>query len=333
MAVPVQLGLVYNFQLPAGWPTAIAVMVVTDCGTPLTNVRVTTSFSNGDPPIALAPADATSGVYWGTWTPRTISPQVNVVSTVDGTDLVNAPVNVIGQVMYNTAPIIAPNSVLHIFSPATGGALAPGTAIQIFGLNLAISTQSSGAPLPTSLGGTTLLIGGIAAPLYYVSPGQINAQIPFELAPGKQYQVQVSAGGATSTPATIDLLSAVPGVAAYANGRAIAQHADYSLVTDASPAVPGEYVVVYLAGLGAVDQAVASGAASPANPLAHPLDAPSLLLNGSDIPLDFAGLCPGSVGLYQINFRVPDEIGDGSALLQIEQAAGLSYPVTLPVKR
>ena len=59
-----------------------------------------------------------------------------------------------------------------------------------------------------------MLIGGIAAPLYYVSPWQINAQIPFELAPGKQYQVHVNAGGANSTPTTIQLLSAVPGVAA-----------------------------------------------------------------------------------------------------------------------
>lgn len=83
-----------------------------------------------------------------------------------------------------------------------------------------------------------MLIGGIAAPLYDVSPGQINAQIPFELAPGKQYQVYVNAGGATGTPTRLQLLQAVPGVADYTNGRAIVQHADYSLVTDDSPAAP-----------------------------------------------------------------------------------------------
>jgi hypothetical protein len=48
--------------------------------------------------------------------------------------------NRVRQVMYNPAPIIAPNSVLHIFSPATGGSLALGTAIQIYGSNLASST-------------------------------------------------------------------------------------------------------------------------------------------------------------------------------------------------
>lgn len=92
-------------------------------------------------------------------------------------------------------------------------------------------------------------------------------------------------------------------------------------------------MVVYMAGVGAVDQAVASGAASPASPLARPVDVQSLLLNGSDIPLDFAGLSPSSVGLYQINFRIPDEAGGGSVLLQIRQAAGLSNAMTLPVKQ
>ena len=63
------------------------------------------------------------------------------------------------------------------------------------------------------------------------------------------------------------------------------------------------------------------------------MDAPSLLLNGSDIPLDFAGLSPSSVGFYQINFRIPAEAGVGSVLLQIRQAAGLSNAVILPVKQ
>jgi uncharacterized protein (TIGR03437 family) len=333
MAVPAQLGLAHNFQQPAGWPAGIAVMVVTDCGTPLTNVQVTTSFSNGDPPIALTLADPTSGVFWGTWTPRTVSPQVSVVSAVTGTQLATSAEMVIGQVMSNTAPIIAPNGVLHIFNAVIGGALAPGTAVQIYGTNLADAPLWSDVPLATSLGGTSVLIGGIVAPLYYVGPGQIDAQIPFGLAAGRQYQVQVNANGGSSTPAVIELLGAAPGIAAYANGQAIAQHTDYSLVTDESPAAPGDYVVIYLAGLGAVDQSVASGAGSPANPLASPLDVPSLLLNGSAIPVVFAGLSPSSVGLYQINFRLPAGTAGGDALLQIQQSTGLSNAVTLPVRQ
>jgi transcriptional regulator of acetoin/glycerol metabolism len=85
--------------------------------------------------------------------------------------------------------------------------------------------------LVNTLGGTSVLIGGIPAPLYYGSPGQINAQAPFELIPGNLCQIQVNSNGALSTPGTIQVATATPGVAALPTGQVIAQHADYSLVT------------------------------------------------------------------------------------------------------
>ncbi len=88
-----------------------------------------------------------------------------------------------------------------------------------------------------------MIIGGVAAPLYFVSPGQINAQVPFELKSGMSYQVIVNANGALSTPNPIQLAGDAPGIAAFASGGIIAEHsADGSLVTDASPAAPGEFI-------------------------------------------------------------------------------------------
>ena len=129
------------------------------------------------------------------------------------------------------------------------------------GQNLAsLTTQPTTIPLPSLVNGTTVLVGGLPAPMYYVSPGQINAQIPFELQPGQQYQVIVSANGALTTPDSIQLSAAAPGLAAFGDGTLIAQHSDGSLVSTTSPAKSGEYLVAYLAGLGDTNVNLASGA-------------------------------------------------------------------------
>jgi uncharacterized protein (TIGR03437 family) len=193
--------------------------------------------------------------------------------------------------------------------------------------------RCSTLPLSTTLGDASVWIGGMAAPLYYVSPGQINAQIPFELSPGNQYEVRINSGGALSTPGSIQLAAVSPGIAASISGQIVAQHLpDYSLVTAASPARPGEYLAFYLAGLGATDYAVATGAGSPLKPLAGPLAGPTLTLDGNTVPIAFVGLTPSSVGLYQINFQVPEGTPDGDLKLIVSQSGSQSNPAVLPVK-
>ncbi len=87
---------------------------------------------------------------------------------------------------------------------------------------------------------SSVIIGGMQVPLYYVSPGQIDAQIPFELQPGQQYQVIVLTNGALTTPQSIQLSSATPGLAAEPDGTLIAQHSsDGSLVNQTCPGQEG----------------------------------------------------------------------------------------------
>jgi len=117
-----------------------------------------------------------------------------------------------------------------------------------------------------------------------------------------------------------------------ATGQVIAQHPDSSIVTSSAPAKPGEYITIYLAGLGATDNPVATGAASPASPLAQPLTAPTLTLNGAQIPIAFAGLTPTAVGLYQINIQVPAGTADGDLSLVVSQAGSASNTSILPVR-
>jgi hypothetical protein len=330
--VATQTGLVDNFAQPAGWPTPLAINVLDDCGSPAPDAQVVATFTNGDPPLVLTPVDNSTGTFVGTWTPRSVSSQVTITGQASEHGLTSGSVLITGEVRANSPPILVPNTPTHVFNPLIGGSLAPGTIIQIYGSNLAARATPSTSPLTTNLGQTEVLIGGIPAPLYYVSPGQVNAQIPFELTPGNQYQLIVSANGALSTPAPLQLTAVEPGIAAYpATGEVIAQHSDYSLVTEASPAVPGETLMFYLAGLGATDTPVATGAPSPSSPLAHPTVPLTLTLNGSLVQTAFVGLTPTAVGLYQVNFKVPDGTPSGDLSLVVAQSGTQSNTTILPV--
>jgi uncharacterized protein (TIGR03437 family) len=336
--VPTQTGLVNNFAQPISWPTPLAVLLVDNCGNPITGGQVVATFNNGDPPLALNATDTTTGTYSGTWTPGNIFSDLTILARATAAGFPAATVHIVGQVAPNAAPLLAPNGTLNTYSiaPVAGAPLAPGTIVQIYGSNLAAQvTPASTLPLPTDLNRTSVIIGGMTAPLYYVSPGQINAQVPFELQAGNPYQVIVSANGALSNAIPIQLAADAPGIAQYATGQMIAQHqSDYSLITETSPAAPGEVIVFYLAGMGLTNPDVPSGTASPSTNLAVPLDAAALTLNGSPVPaanILFVGLTPTVVGLYQVDFQVPANTPNGDLPLVLTQTSGLSTSTTLPV--
>ena len=307
--VPTQTGLVSNFSAPASWPTPLAILLVDSCGSAVAGGQVVTTFSNGDPPLILAPTNPSAGLYSGTWTPRKTSQQVTILARATAPGYSTATTQIAGQVAPNTAPVLAPNGTFDIFNPLVGAGLGPGNIVQIYGSGLAGQIGSpSTLPLPTSLNNTTVLIGGIPAPLFYVSPGQINAQVPFELTAGNQYQLIVNANGALTTPQPLQLTTAVPAILQYNSGDVVAQHQDGSDITDNSPAVPGEYVSFYLSGLGDTDIPVPSGTASPTNPLAarsEPAYAHSKRQHGAD---PFRGARSGLRRSLPIVFQVPSPL-------------------------
>jgi uncharacterized protein (TIGR03437 family) len=111
----------------------------------------------------------------------------------------------------------------------------------------------------------------------------------------------------------------------------IAQHGDYSLVTAQNPAHPGEVLTMYLVGMGATDPPVPTGVASPANPVAYANVKPELSIGGAEAEVLFWGLTPGSVGLYQINFRVPPGTQPGDREVIVRQGAARANVTTLAV--
>jgi uncharacterized protein (TIGR03437 family) len=320
-----------NFSTPAAWPRTVAVQLADDCGNSVSSGRVVAEFSNGDPPLSLN-LSGNNAVYSTTWTPSHAATQLTVTAQATASGLQPASAQILGAVSTTAAPILANNGILHNLYPQPGAPLAPGTIVQIFGSAIAATTGSTGVPLPSVLNGTSVLIGGELAPLYYVSSGQINAQIPVDLVPGQQYQVVVSANNAYTTPVSINIAPVTPGIARLANGQVIAQHADFSLVTEDAPAKPGEYLVAYLAGMGLTNTPVGTGAQAPLSPLANVNASASVAVDGEAAPVLFAGLTPGFIGLYQINFQVPPDAQSGDRKLEIFQGGLAANTSVLPVQ-
>jgi uncharacterized protein (TIGR03437 family) len=278
--VPTSTTLVNNFAASAAWPIELAINLMDDCGSPIGNGQIVATFSTGDPPLALSVADATAGDYVATWTPRSAAARITISAIATAPGLPAATVQVAGAVTPNNAPLLAQNSIANLVSPVGGVPLAPGTLVRITGQYLAGQTLTDSViPLPVTLGGTMVIIGGLEAPVSYLSPGLINAQIPFELPAGRPYQVYVSANNALSTPQSFQTGSASPGLSVLPSGYVQANHQSGAAVTESSPAAPGEYVAVYLVGMGATTIPVSSGAPGPSLPFAATLIPPTITLN------------------------------------------------------
>ena len=204
--------------------------------------------------------------------------------------------------------------------------VAPGSLVSIFGSNLAPQTaQATTIPLPTSLAGVSVTFNGLSAPLVYAAAGQINAQIPFEVASSSSVTVVVNNNGVLSAPQTVDVSPYAPGVFALA-GYAVAIHSDGSLAAPAgsipqvasSPAVPGETLQILATGLGPVNPPGITGNNS-LDMLRRTVATPTVLIAGALAQVTFSGLSPQFVGVYQLNAIVPATASPGdSVALQIQ---------------
>jgi uncharacterized protein (TIGR03437 family) len=186
--------------------------------------------------------------------------------------------------------------------------VAPGSIVSIFGTALASGTEIATVfPLPTTLQGTQVFINGIAAPLFYVSPSQINAQVPWEAGGGPAIAVQVKSNGVASNTVTAVLANTAPGVFVSVHA------ADYTVVTSANPAVPGEYLVVFSTGLGPVTNQPATGAPASTTVLSHTAQVSTVTIAGLLAAVTFSGLTPSFAGFYQVNVQVPANAVSASA--------------------
>ncbi len=212
---------------------------------------------------------------------------------------------------------------------------APNTILSIYGTNLAYNTvgvQSSNGSLPTTLGGVTVYIGSTAALLFFVSPLQINALVPYSFRSGP-VPIYVEREGSAGPQVTIVLADTAPGLFQSAPGTLLATHADGSLITSAAPAARSEVIIIYAVGLGKTAPALGQSQVSAQAVSISNLAQLQVLLNGNPIDsslLYYAGVTPKFAGLYQINVQLPSgappnpevRVAIGSQI----SAAGLMLP-------
>ena len=192
--------------------------------------------------------------------------------------------------------------------------LAPGCWMSIYGTSLAPETkQATAVPLPALLSGVSVSVGGLAAPLLFVSPNQINALIPFEVAgtgPAgtRSVAVTVTNGQVTSAPHYILVNPAAP--ALYTRdmtgaGPAIFLSPGFQLL---DAVAPGDTVIVYAAGLGQTDPPATSNTGGATTEPYNRVIAsamPEVYIGDQQATVLFAGLAPGFAGVYQLNLQVP----------------------------
>jgi uncharacterized protein (TIGR03437 family) len=183
--------------------------------------------------------------------------------------------------------------------------VAPGSIATIFGSDLSTTqTTATGAPLPTLMAGTAVRVNGLAVPLVFASPKQINFQVPSITAGRASLQVWV--GGLTAPTVAFNVAAAAPAIfVQQGTDHAVAQNEDASVNSAANPAFPGSVIVVYLTGQGPLDNPVPSGNAATNAPVSRALLTPTATIGLLNAQVDFVGLTPGFVGLAQANVRVP----------------------------
>ena len=180
-------------------------------------------------------------------------------------------------------------------------AYAPGMLVAIFGTALGDFVQSAGTiPLPEYLAGFEAYVNNVPAPLWYVSPGQVNLQIPYETPTSGTVTLTVGNPWANATY-NIRMSPAAPGIFTDGNGNAV----------PFSSAARGQTVTLYITGDGKVSPSLADGATpsprTPVSQLPKPVQAVSLTVGGASVaqPLPFYGIPNGFVGVTQINFTIP----------------------------
>jgi len=236
-----------------------------------------------------------------------------------------------GGLARGAAPAYSADSIVNgaNFAP---GPFAPNSVVTVFGSNLAFGSaglppnQSAAAALPEQLSDARVYVDNMPAPLIYVSPTQINLLLPSNLKPGS-FPLRVVRQGVTGPEVTVVLAGAAPQFFVLNGNYAIAQHGkDYSFVTPDSPAAPGEIIVIYATGLGATSPNPNPGEIPKyAGAITSSLQ---LSLGGTPLSADhvfYAGLTPGSPGVYQINLLVPQGVS-GDVEIRAVSGAQTSAP-------
>jgi uncharacterized protein (TIGR03437 family) len=246
---------------------------------------------------------------------RTIAPLANQSA------IANLTVSGVTVLPWNYDAAVAPPNITSIVNAGDlGSDIAPGGLISVFGTQLSpVNMTTSEIPLPTALANSCLSVNGLAVPILYVSPDQVNAQMPYQeigdvtlilRTPGGQsnnYNIVIEPNAPSVFLASVGSQTNIP---------TVIRNDDNELVTPSHPIHrdSNTALVIYLTGLGPTSPAVGTGQPAPSNPLAVSTLQPTVTLGGVNLPVLYSGLAPGLVGVDQINVSVPFSVPEGMSV-------------------
>jgi len=289
-----------------------------------------------DDDYAFGVATDGSAIYMGGYTdrnsvPRTVVSGLGITNFADPFLYKYSPPQpggpVVGAVVNNASFAPSPQPV------------APGSIAAVFGTGLNDGSQvltSAFGPdhkLVTKLGGASVTIGKIPAPMFYSTSSQLGVQIPLELQGQHSAEVQVTVNGQTSAVQNVSLSPVKPGlftVSQDGKGTAVCLHTDgVTPVTTANPAHPNEIVIFYGTGFGDITPALGTGEPSSGNTT---VSIPTITIDGLSAQIQFSGVAPGFVGLNQLNVVVPGLARTNAADPVVLTISGVpANAVTVPV--
>ncbi len=339
--LPAVTSLSPSGAVTVGWPVPVTAEVRDDCGRPHEQGAVVVSFSNGDPPIALE--SLKQGRWSATWPARGAAADENVTLKVEAVNpqstLRGEETLVLGVRDRQEPPVVEPNGVVSAATYEAYEPLAPGSLISLFGIRLSEGqAMPDTLPLPNTLAGTTVFIGGRPMPLLFSGDKQVNAMVPYDLEFNTRHQILVRRGPTYARPIAVDVAAAQPAIFRLTGTQAhiyrFTSTGQQILADAANPVAAGDVIIIYCAGLGAVNPPVPAGQAAPgAEPLARTVNAVRVTVGGIEAPASYTGLAPGFSGLYQINATVPLGVTPGNAVpVHLQVAGQTSEPATIAVR-
>jgi uncharacterized protein (TIGR03437 family) len=303
-------------------------MRVTDAyGVPVTNAPTQFSVVKGGGKIETG-STATDAIGTAAWFVD-IGPQL-------GDQIFEAKVGSLTQRFEGFArrpPSIAAGGIVNAASQRLGAGIAPGSYISIYGTDLATTTGQFATPyLPLAVASVSVSFdatnGSFPGRIHFVSPGQVNVFVPWELRGQTSARIKVIWTFDTNYwtgLVTVPVTTFSPGIFAITDGNG-------ALIDANNPARRGGSIVIYANGLGPVDIQPATGEPTPNTlPLANSTTAPTVTIGSATGQFLFSGLTPGSIGLYQVNIGIPATAPTGTQTLTLS-IGGQSVTANIPVQ-
>lgn len=242
-----------------------------------------------------------------------------------------------------------------VTASAFGGytAAAPGSYLEIFGSNLSDTTVDwsssfTNGVAPTSLGGVSATVGGQRAFISFVSPTQVNLQIPSTVSTQRELNIVLTAKGQTTAAYPMRINNTAGGLLAPASFRVNGRQYVYATKGNTGTVVsngtipglptanaaPGDVLVLYGTGFGTVSPFSVAYAGAVADRVAELNSRLSIRIDGIEAQILYQGIAPGFVGLYQFNIVVPPDVTSGDKQLVVTQnGVATSQTLFIPVQR